>query len=263
MKVRPAAVAGTFYPSSVAEIRQIMDSFFTHVAQTRPQALSVKALIVPHAGYIYSGLTAAFAYHHLQQRQFKRVVLLGPTHRVPVYGLALPDADCFSTPLGLITLDKQGMTQALTLPCVSINAETHRLEHSLEVQLPFLQRQLGEFELIPFAVGQASAEEVAQVLELFWNDSETVIIISSDLSHFHPYEEAKQIDRQTCDTILQGNLLASHQQACGATPVNGLLAFIKQHPTHIRLLDCRNSADTAGDKDSVVGYGSFAFTEDK
>ncbi len=262
MNIRPAAVAGAFYPASSSALVQMMDDYLKQVAQSNPDPMHSHVMMVPHAGYIYSGLTAAFAYHHLQPGQFKRVVAFGPTHRVPVYGLALPESDTFDTPLGLIPLDMEGMQQAATLPQVSFNQTTHQFEHSLEVQLPFLQHRLGDFQLIPFAVGDATIEQVSQVIALFLDKPETLILISSDLSHFHSYDEARRIDSETCAAILEAKLPIQQQQACGATPLNGLLALMQQQPKRIKLLDYRNSGDTAGDKESVVGYASFAFLDE-
>lgn len=261
MNIRPAAVSGTFYPASSSELVRMMDDFLEQVARSHPAPVHSHIMMVPHAGYIYSGLTAAFAYHQLQPGQFKRVVLLGPTHRVPVYGLALPQSDTFATPLGLIPLDMEGMQKAATLPQVSYNEATHQLEHSLEVQLPFLQHRLGDFQLIPFAVGEATVEQVSQVIAMFMNEPDTLILISSDLSHFHDYEEARRIDSETCEAILEAQFPIHHQQACGATPLNGLLALLQQQSNPATLLDYRNSGDTAGGKDRVVGYASFAFMD--
>jgi len=189
------------------------------------------------------------------------VVLLGPVHRVPVRGLALPETDVFSTPLGDIPLDKAAMDSIAHLPQIIWSGGAHAPEHSLEVHLPFLQRVLVEFRLVPLAVGDASPEEVSEVLDLLWGDHETLIVISSDLSHYLPYDQAKKVDQITADSILAGKWPIHHEQACGATPINGLLAASDRHALTPHLLDLRNSGDTAGDKQRVVGYGAFAFSQ--
>jgi hypothetical protein len=189
-------------------------------------------------------------------------VLLGPVHRVPVLGLALPDTRAFETPLGRIPIDREAVNHILSLRQVTISAAAHALEHSLEVQLPFLQQVLGDFRLVPLAVGDATPEQVAEVIEALWGGPETLIVVSSDLSHYLPYQTAQSIDHQTCLTIARLKTLDSHEQACGATPVNGLLLAARQHHLTPQLLDLRNSGDTAGDRGRVVGYAAFAFTEE-
>jgi AmmeMemoRadiSam system protein B/AmmeMemoRadiSam system protein A len=258
--IRPAAVAGLFYPDDPIELKRTLADLLGH-ARAFELGLQAKALIVPHAGYIYSGPIAATAYAQITglRGRIRRVVLLGPTHRVAVRGLALPDADRFATPLGEVTLDRAGMQSLADLPQVSRSAAAHQLEHSLEVQLPFLQQVLGDFQLLPLAVGEATPDEVAAVLERVWGGDETLIVISSDLSHFLPDALARQIDRKTVDAIAAMNPHLNHEQACGATPVNGLLLAARQHGLRAVELDVRNSSDTAGDPDRVVGYASFAF----
>ena len=258
--VRDPAVAGTFFPAVAGElragVRQMLDALPAPAAGKRP-----KALIAPHAGYVYSGPTAAHAYRMLEplRREITRVVLLGPAHRVRVAGLALPSVQAFATPLGQIPLDQPAMADLLALPQVHVSDEAHALEHSLEVHLPFLQECLAAFTLVPLAVGQASPEQVAQVLQRLWGGPETLIVVSSDLSHYLPYADAQTVDRRTTANIagLEGGL--DHRQACGATPVNGLLLEARRRGLIARLLDCRNSGDTAGDRGRVVGYASFAF----
>jgi len=222
-----------------------------------------KAIIAPHAGYIYSGPVAASAYARLIPLHdvIKRVVLLGPVHRVAVHGLALPGVTAFATPLGEIPIDLDAAAAIENMPQVVESPAAHAPEHSLEVQLPFLQAVLDDFKLLPLAVGNASPTEVAEVLDAVWGGPETLIVISSDLSHFHPYQAAQVIDAQTAQDILNLQNTLSHEQACGGTPVNGLLLAAKQHHLQPHLLDLRNSGDTAGDKDRVVGYASFAFTQ--
>ena len=189
------------------------------------------------------------------------MILLGPVHRVPVRGLALPGADVFATPLGEIQIDKDAVAAIQSLPQVIESSAAHDQEHSLEVQLPFLQMMLKNFTLLPLVVGDATPQEVAEVLDTLWGGSETLIVISSDLSHFLPYETAQLVDGETTRNILQLQSTLNHQQACGGTPVNGLMLAAKRHHLQSYLLDLRNSGDTAGDKDRVVGYASFAFTE--
>jgi AmmeMemoRadiSam system protein B/AmmeMemoRadiSam system protein A len=232
-------------------------------ARQAPFATTPKAIIVPHAGYIYSGATAALAYAELSaaRKTIRRVVLLGPVHRVPVRGLALPDVDRFATPLGDIPLDHAAIARICHLRQVVDSAPAHAHEHALEVQLPFLQAVLDDFTLVPLAVGDASAADVAQVLELLWGGPETLIVISSDLSHFLPYPAAQQIDRATVQDILALTPTITHAQACGGTPLNGLLLAARRHGLQPRLLGQCNSGDTAGDKQRVVGYAAFAFTQ--
>jgi len=258
--IRPAAVAGLFYPDNPIELKRTVADLLAHAGAgaARP---APKALIVPHAGYIYSGAVAASAYSALTdlRGRIRRVVLLGPTHRVPVRGLALPEAERFATPLGDVPLDCAGMQALAGLPQVVRSAAAHQMEHSLEVQLPFLQQVLGDFHLLPLAVGDASAAEVAEVLEQVWGGDETLIVISSDLSHFLPDALARQVDGETVKAILALNPHLNHEQACGATPVNGLLLAAQRHGLHPVALDVRNSSDTAGDPERVVGYAAFAF----
>lgn len=257
---RPAAVAGMFYPEDPTELKRTLADLLGH-ARAFELNQTPKALIVPHAGYIYSGPIAANAYAQIAglRGRIRKVVLLGPTHRVAVRGLALPDADRFATPLGAVSLDQDAMRSLANLPQVSRSAAAHQFEHSLEVQLPFLQQVLGDFQLLPLAVGDASAEEVAEVLERVWGGDETLIVISSDLSHFLPDALARQIDRKTADAIAAMNPHLNHEQACGATPVNGLLLAARRHGLRAVELDVRNSGETAGDPERVVGYAAFAF----
>jgi AmmeMemoRadiSam system protein B len=257
--VRPPAVAGTFYPLRPAELSALVDGL---LAAAQPHsAEQPKALIVPHAGYIYSGATAAQAYAALApwRQTIRRVVLLGPTHRVAVRGLALPDSTAFATPLGEIALDRAAMEQVAALPQVSFSEAAHAFEHSLEVHLPFLQRVLDDFKLVPFAVGHASPEAVAEVLDTLWGGPETLIVVSSDLSHYLPYAMARQIDHDTCRHILQLDDDIHPEQACGAYPANGLLLLARRRGLRAELLQLCNSGDTAGDKERVVGYAAFAF----
>lgn len=259
LTVRPAAVAGAFYPGDAATLSHDVTMLLAN-AKVKALQAPPKAVIVPHAGYIYSGPVAAGAYALLEQSRdiYRRVVLLGPVHRVPVPGLALPDADAFATPLGSVMLDHELAQKIVGMPQVTQSAAAHAWEHSLEVQLPFLQRVLSDFTLLPLAVGDATPQEVAEVLEKVWGGPETLIIISSDLSHFHTYHAAQTIDAATAQAILDFQPI-SHEQACGGTPVNGLLLAAQRHGLTPHLLDLRNSGDTAGDRNRVVGYATFAF----
>ncbi|MES2356090.1 MAG: AmmeMemoRadiSam system protein B [Pseudomonadota bacterium] len=257
--VRQAAVAGTFYPADPHSLATQVNTLLEAVPE-KTEALP-KALIVPHAGYIYSGPIAASAYARLQRisNKITRVVLLGPSHRVQLNGLALPGVNAFATPLGDIPVDMEVSDKLQQLPQVQEMPAAHRLEHSLEVQLPFLQTVFGDFKLVPLVVGHATAEEVAEVLELAWGGEETLIVVSSDLSHYLPYEIAQETDRATADAIVDLHGPVNLHEACGGIPVNGLLKAAKYHGLQPRLLDLRNSGDTAGDKDRVVGYGAFGF----
>ena len=261
-KIRRPAVAGTFYPGDGEALSRELAVMLDQAGESAPAPAFPKVVIVPHAGYVYSGPVAASAYDRLRPARgiATRVVLLGPVHRVPVRGLALPGATAFDTPLGRIPVDAQAAASLRDLPQIVESREAHALEHSLEVQLPFLQRVLGDFTLVPLVVGDATAEEVAQVLERLWGGPETVIVISSDLSHYRPYDDARRIDGVTSKAILGFETGISHEQACGATPVAGALIVARQHGLTPQLLDLRNSGDTAGGKGQVVGYGSFAFT---
>lgn len=259
--VRPPAVADMFYPGNPAELAATVDQLLAEVPTVETR--QPKVLIVPHAGYVYSGSTAAMAYAALApwRSSIRRIVLLGPTHRVAVDGLALPKTDTFATPLGNIRLDAAAIAQLAKLPQIVFSDHVHAQEHSLEVHLPFLQRVLDDFTLVPLAVGNATPQAVAEVLDLLWGGPETLIVISSDLSHFLPYNTANQVDRETCQHILQLDGHIQPDQACGAFPVNGLLLTAHQHGLTPQLIYQCNSGDTAGDKQRVVGYAAFAFYE--
>ena len=258
--IRPPAVAGAFYPGDATELADTVSSM---IKGTAVAPVTSKALIVPHAGYVYSGLVAASGYALLAplSGRIRRVVLLGPAHRVAVHGLAAPVSTSFRTPLGLVPIDREAIESALRLPQVNVGEVAHAHEHSLEVQLPFLQAALGDFSLAPLIVGAASPHEVAEVLELLWGGPETLIVISSDLSHYRPYAEAHRIDENTTDDILNLRILSHHEQACGATPINGLIEVARRKGLRPTLLDLKNSGDTAGDRSRVVGYCAIAFEE--
>lgn len=261
--IRQPAVAGTFYPRDPKVLANEVMSFLD-TATADIEHVSPKAIIVPHAGYVYSGQTAASAYACLfpNRKTIKRVILLGPVHRVPVRGLALPDVEAFITPLGQIKLDQSAMASIVGLNQVVVSSSAHAQEHSLEVQLPFLQTVLDDFQLVPLAVGDATSAEVAEVLDTLWGGPETIIVVSSDLSHFLPYEMAQLVDNETVQNILQLKNTLTHHQACGGTPINGLLLAAKRHHLMPKLLELCNSGDTAGDKNRVVGYASFMFIEE-
>lgn len=268
-QIRQPAVAGAFYSGQKQTLQKDVDELLRAAMLDIKQSGGndnphlPKAIIVPHAGYIYSGATAAAAYARLadSRESIKRVILLGPVHRVPVRGLALPAAAVFATPLGDIEIDQLAVASIKNLSQVVVSAPAHDQEHSLEVQLPFLQSVLSDFKLVPLAVGDATAAEVAEVLNILWGGAETLIVISSDLSHFLPYETARTVDSQTVQTILNLSSTLNYKQACGGTPVNGLLLAARQHQLQPHLLDLCNSGDTAGDKNRVVGYASFSFDE--
>ena len=261
--VRQAAVAGTFYPRDgwtlANDIKALLNSAAPDSGKKMDSAAKTvppKAIVVPHAGYIYSGKTAAIAYSQLApwRNTIKRVILLGPVHRVPVRGLALPDADTFDTPLGEVELDKAAASSIAGMKQVVISTAAHAQEHSLEVQLPFLQSVLNDFKLVPLAVGDATPAEVAEVLGVLWGGPETIIVVSSDLSHYLPYTMAETADKATAQDILNMKGSLTHHQACGGTPINGLIYAAKKHHLRPILLDLCNSGDTAGDKSRVVGY---------
>ena len=262
--VRPPAVASLFYPGDARALAEEVSSYLDRTQEAPLAPGFPKALIVPHAGFIYSGPVAASAYDRLRPARgiVRRVVILGPCHRVPVHGLALPRAKAFDTPLGRIPLDEETLASIRSMPQVVESAATHAEEHALEVQLPFLQRVLGEFSLVPLVVGDAAPEKVADVLERLWGGIETLIVISSDLSHYHSYEVAREIDDATVQAILGFDAGICHEQACGATPVAGMLIAARRKGLAPKLLDCRNSGDTAGEKDRVVGYASFALASE-
>lgn len=258
--IRSPAVAGLFYPADTEqlaqEVRHLLDMSISH-------GIKPKALIVPHAGYVYSGAVAATAYAALGPMVgvIKHVVLLGPAHRVAVQGLALPGVGIFETPLGKIRVDQPLVDAIADLPQVVVSPEAHAWEHSLEVQLPFLQSVLGEFTLLPLVAGMASPESVAQVLEAVWGGEETLIVVSSDLSHYLSYSAAQRTDHETVQDILQLRQPLGQHQACGNVPVNGLMIAARKHHLAPHLLDLQNSGDTAGPRDRVVGYAAIAFDE--
>lgn len=260
--VRPPAVAGFFYPSSARELSHAVDGYLAAAGSADRQALP-KAIIVPHAGYVYSAPVAAPAYAALRQvaDRIRRVVLLGPAHRVAVRGLAAPRAAAFRTPLGDVPIDLSAIEAIAGLPQVERRDDAHRDEHCLEVQLPFMQRLLSDFTLVPLVVGGATPDEIAEVLERLWGGPETLIVISSDLSHYHDYATAQRMDARAAAAIESFDLAAlDEDQACGRLPILGLLTAARRRGLLVQRLDLRNSGDTAGPRDRVVGYGSWALT---
>ncbi len=255
--VRLPAVAGAFYPGRPDALRREVDGYLSSVDRV-PGA--PKAIVVPHAGYAYSGPIAASAYATLRAaaHTITRVVLLGPAHFVPLHGLAVPTVDAFLTPLGAVPVDLDARAVALGLPGVVADAAAHAPEHSLEVQLPFLQRSLREFRALPIVVGRADEDTVATVLDALWGGPETLIVVSTDLSHYLDYASARVRDRRTADAIVAcaASTIAPNA-ACGGFALRGLLVAARRRNAVVRLLDLRSSGDTAGPRDRVVGYGAF------
>ena len=259
-QIRQPAVAGMFYPADKQSLKADIHQYLEQV--TNEQKIIPKAIVVPHAGYIYSGPIAASVYKQIIPLKdiINRVILLGNSHRVAFTGLAVPESDVFNTPLGNIPIDQKSIQLLSGLPQVIVSDQEHRQEHSLEVQLPFLQEILGEFSLIPLVVGYADRFEVAEVINRLWGDEHTLIVISTDLSHFHEYNEAKQLDRATSDAIV--NLkpdLIGYDDACGRNGLKGMMTVAEEKHLSVDILDLRNSGDTAGDKNRVVGYGAYVF----
>ena len=261
LRVRLAAVAGAFYPADVGVLREEI-ARSNAGAMVRPSDAPVpKALVVPHAGYIYSGPIAASAYLRVAPAagRIRRVVLLGPSHRVPLRGIGVSSADAFATPLGLVRIDAEGRDRVLTAPDVTVNDAAHELEHSLEVQLPFLQTVLDHFTLVPLVVGDATADLVVTALDLCWGGPETLVVVSTDLSHYHRYADAVGLDARTAAAIVARRVAEiGDRDACGARPLRGLLRAAEERCLTVEQLDLRNSGDTAGDRGRVVGYGAFA-----
>jgi AmmeMemoRadiSam system protein B len=259
--VRRAAVDGLFYPSDHDALAGLVDHLLAGVAATPTAATPPVALIAPHAGYVYSGPVAATAYAGLApwRDEIRRVVVVGPAHRVAVRGLALSSADAFATPLGTVDLDHAACMTLLDHPCVRVDDAAHAPEHSIEVQIPFLQRVLGDgWLLVPVLAGSAPAGVVADALAPLWGTAGTLVVVSTDLSHYYDLATARQLDQATAATIVA----AAWEQlgvddACGAVPVRGALELVRRRGQHVDLLDLRTSADTAGPPDRVVGYGSF------
>ena len=260
--VKAPNVAGRFYAADPEQL-QVYIKRLLQAANGDSTSLP-KAIIVPHAGYIYSGEIAANAYAELAANAsvIRRVVLLGPPHYHPVRGVAAPEADGFQTPLGTVPVDKAAISIALGLPFVRRQAVAFEREHSLETQLPFLQSILPKFSVVPLLVGNVSPPLIGTLLERLWGGSETLIVVSSDLSHYLDYDSACAIDKRTCTAIEALNTdMIDHDQACGRYAVNGLLYTARRRRLTVRTLDLRNSGDTAGSRDRVVGYGAWVFQE--
>lgn len=269
--VRPPAVSGLFYPEDPRELAEAVDDALWS-AVPPPQAMDVgaplrpKGVIAPHAGYAYSGSVAGSAYACLAplRGSVRRVVLAGPAHRVPLAGVAVPSVDAFATPLGRVEVDTAGRNAALEHACVHVDDLAHGPEHSLEVHLPFIQRALGDVAVLPLVVGKVGSAELADVFDAVWDGPDTVFVISSDLSHYQDYATATRLDRRTADTILSGDAASiGSGDACGAYPVRGFLLAARRHGLKTELVDLRNSGDTAGGKDRVVGYGAFVMFQEE
>lgn len=261
--IRPPAVAGMFYPENPIVLKDMIEQNLTQ-ANSASDTSVPKVLIVPHAGYIYSGPIAASAFTLLEpyRQLIKRVVIIGPSHRVGFNGVAISSVDAFDTPLGAIPIDKSAQAKLSEIAGVHIIDEAHAAEHSLEVQLPFLQTILDKFSMVPIVAGDASLQLIENIIETLWGGPETLIVISSDLSHYHTYQTAQQLDQITSQAILNLDVnTIDSQHACGSVGIRGFLTFAQHHPLEASLLDLRNSGDTAGSKDGVVGYGAYLFTE--
>jgi len=259
--VRPPVVAGAFYPETPSRLNRLVDDFLSRALGSAPAA--PKAVIAPHAGYDYSGPIAGSAFRPWQSRrsQIKRVVLIGPSHRVAFDGLALTRHDAWQSPLGLVPVDLEAVEMLARLPAAKFFEEAHAYEHCLEVELAFLQKVLDSFSIVPIVTGDVAPEVVADALALLWGGDETVYVISSDLSHYLDYASAQKLDRHTADAIEElAPAKIRHHQACGRTAIQGFLQVAEQKKLEAATLDLRNSGDTAGGYDRVVGYGAFSFT---
>ncbi|MBX2867927.1 MAG: AmmeMemoRadiSam system protein B [Acidiferrobacterales bacterium] len=265
--LRPAAVAGQFFSAVADELSQSVDQFLREAMARTPGSVDQmpKALVVPHAGYRFSGSIAASAYACVlpNAQRISRVVLLGPSHKVRMQGLGFSGADFFETPLGRIPVDVHTVRQCVSrFRFAGINNKAHQYEHSLETQLPFLQKAIGTFSLVPAVVGSTDLDQVAECLSFLWGGEETLILISTDLSHFKAYDDATEIDAITSRAILNLNPNPiTYEHACGQVGLRGLLSLSQKKKLKAVQLDVRNSGDTAQRKDQVVGYGSFAFLE--
>ena len=266
MRIRPPAVAGLFYPDDPALLRAGVGAALERArraGQDRAADGRLKGVIAPHAGYVYSGPVAASAYAQVEtgREVIRRVVLAGPAHRVPLDAVAMSEADAFASPLGQMEVDDELRSLALSLPQVVVSDEAHAREHSLEVHLPFLQVALGEVTVLPILVGRMPAEAAADALEAVFGGPETLVVVSTDLSHYSDYDTASVLDQATAAAIVACQpALVGVDRACGAFAVRGLLACARRHDLSVELLDLRNSGDTAGPRDQVVGYGSFVLS---
>jgi len=257
--VRPPSAAGLYYPKDADGLRLALRTLLAR--NTAAVARLPKALVVPHAGYAYSGEVAASAFHTLESpaaKSIRHVILLGPSHRVSIHGLAMPSCVLFATPCGDVPVNEEARQRLRGLGLAGVSDAPHALEHSMEVQVPFLQAVLGDFDLLPIAVGIAPPGQVGRALESVWGGPETLIVVSSDLSHHHTHVEAQALDQQTAGLILARRSDLSDAQACGASGINGLMEVARRKGLEVQLLDRRTSGDTAGDDSRVVGYGSFS-----
>jgi MEMO1 family protein len=263
-KVRPAAVAGSFYPADPRRLGAEVAGLLGQVPASG--AALPKGVIAPHAGYVYSGATAAAAFAELRERgkDIDRVVVIGPVHYVPLRGIAVPTAEAFATPLGRVSVDRAALAALANLPFVRANDAAHAPEHAIEVELPFLQSVLPRFTLVPLLVGDATPQEVSEALARLWSGAQTLIVVSSDLSHYHDYETARRLDGATAQKIERGGWEAlGPGDACGRLPIAGLLIEGARHGLTARRLALCNSGDTAGPRAEVVGYGAWAFSGSK
>jgi len=262
-RIRPPAVAGVFYPGQAEVLRSMVLQLLSDNPGPDRAPGEVRALIVPHAGLIYSGPVAARAFNLLKGttaigvHRRRRVLLLGPNHRVPLHGIAAPDVEMFATPVGSVSIDTQALAELERRFDVQVRPDVHRNEHCLEVQLPFLHELLPGAKLVPLVVGQVSAEAVAELVDWAWEQPDTLVVVSSDLSHYHSYADAQKIDGETDAELLRLRADIRPDQACGAYALNGLMLAAKHQGLKIERLDLRNSGDTAGGRDQVVGYGSY------
>jgi MEMO1 family protein len=257
--IRPAAVAGSFYPAEPERLRAQVGEF---LAAVPGYSAAPKALIAPHAGYVYSGRVAAAAFASVRGRAetVERVVLIGPAHYVRLRGIAAPTAAAFETPLGRVALDQEALAALGDLPFVTEADAPHAPEHALEVELPFLQQVLSSFALVPLVVGEATAREVAELLARLWGGPDTLVVVSSDLSHYLEYRQAQRLDLETAAAIERRDAATlGPRRACGFLPIAGLLIEAERRRLKVRRLALCNSGDTAGDRASVVGYGAWAF----
>ena len=263
MIVRRPAVAGSFYPASATELGTLVDRLIdaalaTLSASATAPSRAPKALIVPHAGYIYSGPIAASGFARLVGHRIERIVLVGPAHRVFVHGMVSPGADRLQTPLGTLAVDQEALA---CVPAVTPDSVAHAREHSLEVELPFIQRVAPAARIVPIAVSNQAAEAVGHVLERLWGGPETVFVVSSDLSHYHPYGDGRDRDARTVARILARDATLGGEDACGCTGINGLSWLARKANLVPELVDLRSSGDTAGSRDAVVGYAAVAYRE--
>ncbi len=259
IRVRPAVFAGSFYPAAPQVLIKNIEAMLNKTS--RPIIESIKAFIVPHAGYIYSGQIAAEVFRQLKSthQNLKNIVLIGPSHRVWFKGLSVPSAEKFATPLGEIDLNCEQIKQLIKKPQVHVRDDAHQQEHCLEVQLPFIQYLFKQIKIIPIVVGETTTAEIIEVLECYWDDPQTVILVSSDLSHFHDYQTAKNIDQTTQKFIESFDYQSiENQMACGSAAIKAVLKMAKQKSMQITHLGYCNSGDTAGDINRVVGYAAYA-----